>query len=64
MKFSKLELTALIIEGFTVTVGGALILSENHPYLSLMMLGIGSASHKVVMYYEKLNNGKAPKDSD
>jgi hypothetical protein len=53
MKPDTLENIALCIEGATGVIGGSLVLSNEHPYLSLLVLALGAASTKLVNKLEK-----------
>ncbi len=46
----KYKLIALCIRAFTGIIGGSLILTESHPYLALLTLGIGAVANEVVIY--------------
>jgi hypothetical protein len=48
--YEKLKLTGLIIKAITGVVGTAIIISENHPYLAVIVLSIGAAANEVVSY--------------
>jgi hypothetical protein len=48
--FEKYKLIALCIKAFTGIIGGSLILSENHPYLTITILGIGAVANEMVSY--------------
>ena len=52
-KIEKLKLIGLIIKSVTGVTGGSLILSENHPYLSIIILGIGAAANEFVSYIKE-----------
>lgn len=52
-KLEKLVLLGLLIEGVTGVLGGAVILTEKHPYIALTILAIGAAATKLVRFLEK-----------
>lgn len=45
----KYKLIALCIKAFTGIIGGSLVLSRDHPYLSLTVLAIGAAANELVI---------------
>jgi hypothetical protein len=52
---NRLKLAALCIEGVTAVLGSALILEQNHPYITLIILAIGVVSHKVLKFIDEGN---------
>jgi hypothetical protein len=48
--FEKYKIIAICIKAFTGIIGGSLVLSENHPYLTITVLGIGAVANEVVSY--------------
>lgn len=56
MTFTKMEkytLAGRLIKVFTMSVGGALILTEIHPYMSLTVLAIGAAANELVVFLQE-----------
>ena len=48
----KWELALLIIKAVSGVAGGALVLTENHPYISLLVLACGAAANEAIMYFK------------
>jgi hypothetical protein len=48
----KHEFIILAVKAVCGVVGGALILTEDHPYLSLLFLAIGAAANEAVIYFK------------
>lgn len=55
-KLEKLKLIGLCIEGATGIIGGSLILTEKHPYLTLSVLAIGAVASKIVNFIKDKEN--------
>lgn len=49
-KNDKLKLISLVVKSLTGVLGGSLILTEQHPYLSLATLAIGAAANEVISF--------------
>ena len=49
----KIKLIATIVKAVTGVMGASLILSEEHPYLSLIVLAIGAGINEYLLYLEK-----------
>lgn len=49
-KYDKYKLVGLIIKSVTGIIGGSLILTENHPYITLIVLSIGAAANEGVSF--------------
>jgi hypothetical protein len=47
-KYDKLKMFGLIIKSVTGIVGGSLVLTENHPYITLSVLALGGAANEFV----------------
>jgi hypothetical protein len=47
-KYDKLKMFGLIIKSVTGIVGGSLILTEDHPYITLAVLALGGAANEFV----------------
>lgn len=54
----NLMIIANVVKGITGVVGASLILTENHPYLSLVALAIGAGVNEYILYIEKSKNYK------
>lgn len=52
-KMNGLELAALCIKALTGIVGGSLVLEQNHPYITLGVLGVGAVAFEIVNYMKK-----------
>jgi uncharacterized membrane protein YhfC len=52
-KMNGLELVALCIKALTGIIGGSMVLEQNHPYITLAVLGIGAVSFEIVNYMKK-----------
>jgi hypothetical protein len=62
-KIEKLKLIGLCVKAATGIIGGSLILTEVHPYLSIAMLAIGAVANEVISFIkekEKLSNQEHP----
>lgn len=55
-KIDKLKLTGLCIQAITGIIGGSLILTEIHPYLTLMVLSIGAIANEIVIFIKDKEN--------
>lgn len=49
-KVKKFELLLLIVKAVSGVAGSALILTENHPYITLLVLAAGAAANEALMY--------------
>jgi len=49
---NKWQLILLIVKAVSGVIGGALILTENHPYISLLVLAIGAAANEAISYFK------------
>lgn len=52
-KLEKLKYVGLLIEAATGVFGAALILTENHPYITLIILALGAMSSKSVEFLKE-----------
>jgi hypothetical protein len=52
----RLLLIALVVKGVTGVVGASLILTENHPYISLAVLSLGAGVNEFLLFVEKEKN--------
>lgn len=50
-KSKKIKLLALCIKAMTGIVGGSLVLSNEHPYLSIAVLATGAAADEIVKFF-------------
>lgn len=48
--YEKYKLIGLIIKAITGVVGGSLILTNEHPYISLAVLSLGAAANEWVSF--------------
>ena len=48
--YDKYKLFGLVIKSVTGIIGGSLILTENHPYITLIVLSIGAAANEWVSF--------------
>ena len=55
-KIEKLKLIGLCIKGATGIVGGSLILSEGHPYMSIFILALGAVANEFVSFIKEKEN--------
>ena len=55
-KIDKLKLAGLSIQAVTGVVGASLILTENHPYFTLVVLAIGALSNQIVSFIKGKEN--------
>ena len=55
-KIDKLKLAGLSIQAVTGVVGATLILTENHPNLTLVVLAIGAISNQIVSFIKGKEN--------
>jgi len=49
-KPSKLNIILIAIKAVSGVAGGAMILTENHPFISLGILALGAAANEVQAY--------------
>jgi hypothetical protein len=45
------KLIALCVKGATGVIGGSLVLSNSHPYLTLGVLAIGAITNEIINFY-------------
>lgn len=61
-KIDKYKLIGLCIKAATGVIGGSLVLSEGHPYITLAVLALGAISNEVVQFLndkeKELKDGK------
>jgi len=50
LKPSKFNILLIAIKAISGIAGGAMILTENHPYISLAILALGAAANEVQAY--------------
>ena len=55
-KIEKIKFIGMAVKSVTAIVGGSLILSENHPYLSLAILAIGALGNELVSFIKDKEN--------
>ncbi len=55
-KIEKLKLIGICIKSATAIVGGSLILTERHPYLSVGILALGGVSNEIVSFIKEKEN--------
>ncbi len=60
----KFELIALIIKGVTGVIGGSLVLTQEHPYLTLIVLAIGGAANEYISFMQRKINRNFKEKSD
>lgn len=46
----KFKISLVAIKAICGVAGGALVLTENHPYITLIILSIGAAANEVQAY--------------
>jgi divalent metal cation (Fe/Co/Zn/Cd) transporter len=49
-KYDKYKLFGLIIKAITGVIGGSLVLTENHPYITLIVLSIGAGANEYISF--------------
>jgi hypothetical protein len=49
-KYDKYKLFGLVIKAITGVVGGSLVLTEKHPYITLVVLAIGAGANEWVSF--------------
>ncbi len=49
-KYDKYKLVGLCIKAATGIVGGSMIVSEGHPYITLAVCSIGAVSNEIVNF--------------
>lgn len=49
-KYDKFKLFGLVIKAITGVVGGSLVLTEKHPYITLVVLAIGAGANEWVSF--------------
>ncbi len=55
-RIEKLKLIGLCVKSATAIIGGSLILSETHPYLSIAILALGGVSNEIVSFVKEREN--------
>lgn len=55
-KIEKLKLIGLMVKSVTAIIGGSLILTEGHPYLSIAILALGGAANEFVSFIKEKEN--------
>lgn len=55
-KIEKLKMIGLMVKSVTAIIGGSLILSEDHPYISISVLAIGGAANEFVSVIKEKEN--------
>jgi hypothetical protein len=56
--YEKFKLLGLIIKAVFGSIGGAVILEQNHPYLALIILALGAGANEWVSFLKdrEMNN--------
>lgn len=57
-RYQKLKIAGLVIKAVFGTIGGSLILSENHPYWSITILAIGAGANELVSALKDMEANK------
>ena len=52
MKNRKWAFIAIAVKAFTGIIGGSLVLTNEHPYLSLAVLGIGAIANEAINFFD------------
>lgn len=60
-RYQKLKIAGLVIKAVFGTVGSAVILTEKHPYLALIILGIGAGANEFVSALKDIEAAKENK---
>ena len=55
-KLEKLKLVGLCIKGITAVIGGSLVLTKEHPYITLAVLALGALGDQVVSFIKEKEN--------
>lgn len=55
-RIEKLKLIGLCVKAATAIVGGSLILTEGHPYLSVAILALGGVANEIVSFIKEKEN--------
>lgn len=55
-KIEKLKLIGQCIKAATGIIGASLVLTENHPYLTLTVLALGGVSNEVISFIKEKEN--------
>ena len=63
-KIEKLKLIGLCVKAATAVIGGSLVLSEKHPYLTLAVLALGGVANEVVSFIKEKENARDPKANE
>lgn len=63
-KIEKLKLIGLCVKAATAVIGGSLVLSEKHPYLTLSVLALGGVANEVVSFIKEKENAQAQKPDE
>ena len=57
-KLERLKLIGQCIKAVTGVVGGSLILTEGHPYITLAVLSVGAIANEIVITIREKENKK------
>lgn len=52
-KYDRLKLLAMCIKAITGVAGVSVILTEKHPYISIVILCIGAASNEIISFLKE-----------
>ena len=52
MTNDKWKLVAFCVKALTGVLGTALVLTENHPYFTLVVLGVGAVINEIIDFYK------------
>ncbi len=55
-RLKRLKLIGLCIKAFTAIVGGSMILTKAHPYVSLSILALGAVANEIVVFITEEEN--------
>ena len=51
-KYEKYKILGLVLKASFGTLGTSLILEQNHPYLTIIILSIGAGVNELLSYYK------------
>lgn len=63
-KIEKLTLISRCVKSVTAIVGGSLVLTEGHPYITMTVLAIGGIANECVSYLKDKENQVAPTENE
>ena len=57
-KIEKIKIVGLVVKAVTGVLGASLILTEHHPYLSILVLVAGASANEVLNFIKEREDKK------